>query len=305
MYIIETKNLYKKYGSQVVSNHINLQIEKNGIYGLVGPNGAGKTTLIKMLAGLNFPTDGEIYFYEKTGEKALAEGRKKMSFMIETPYAKLNLTARQNLEIQRIQKGIKDKSRVDEVLELVGLNKSEKKTVKQCSLGMRQRLGIANALLSSPEILVLDEPVNGLDPEGMAEMRELIIRLQKQGQVTVVISSHIMSELSQMCTNYIFIRRGTVIKEMDNEELLLDCKRRIEFRTDHNERTVQLMRDVLKTNQYQIMQDGTCRLYEYLHNPYAVARAIIDCGMTPIYFCEQCESLENYYSKLMGVNSND
>ena len=203
--LIDVKELEKQYIKQKAVNNATFQITKGMICGLIGPNGAGKTTIMKMLGGLAIPTGGSISIFGETSEVGLAKARTRMSFMIETPYAKEKMTARENLEIQRIQKGVPNKKRIDEVLEIVNLTDTGKKPVKNFSLGMRQRLGIANALLTKPEIMVLDEPVNGLDPEGIVEIRELLLRLNREEHITIIISSHILSELSLLCTDYIFI----------------------------------------------------------------------------------------------------
>ena len=175
--LIETQDLTKQYMRKVVVSKANLEIRRGMICGLVGPNGAGKTTIIKMLGGLVLPTSGTLSLFGKQDEKGLAHSRSRMSFMIETPYAKAEMTARENLEKLRLQKGLPDKKRIDEVLELVGLSDTGKKSVKNFSLGMKQRLGIAGAMMSKPELMVLDEPVNGLDPEGIVEIRELLLKL--------------------------------------------------------------------------------------------------------------------------------
>ena len=222
--VINIKNLTKQYMKQKAVDDISFQIKEGMICGLIGPNGAGKTTIMKMLGGLVLPTNGHIFLYSNNSEEGLAHARSRMSFMIETPYAKEKMSARENLEKQRIQKGIPDKKRVDEVLDIVGLSDTGKKLVKNFSLGMRQRLGIANALLTKPEVMILDEPNNGLDPEGIVEIRELLLRLNREEHITIVISSHILSELSLLCTDYIFIHHGKLIKAVEAEELKRICK---------------------------------------------------------------------------------
>ena len=186
--LIEAKQLEKQYGKQKVVKNADFQIKEGQIVGLIGPNGAGKTTIMKMLGGLVLPTEGTISIYEETTEEGLAKARSRMSFMIETPYAKENMTARENLEKQRIMKGIPDKKRVDEVLELVGLADTGKKTVKKFSLGMRQRLGIARALYHDPELLVFDEATSALDNDTETAIMEAIDMLH--GEKTMVIIAH-------------------------------------------------------------------------------------------------------------------
>jgi len=221
---IAVEHLSKEYKMGMAVEDVSFQIRKKGIYGLVGPNGAGKTTIMKMLGGLVHPTAGEIHMYGKTGEENLNEARKHASFLIENPYLRLGSTAHQNLEKQRIMKGLQDKGRIEEVLELVGLlDVNKKKTVRKYSLGMKQRLGIAGALLAEPDLLVLDEPINGLDPEGIIEIRELLLNLNQTKEMTILISSHILTELFLLCTDYLFINRGKIIKNITREQLIDEC----------------------------------------------------------------------------------
>ena len=212
--VIDVKNLTKQYRKQIVVEDAGFQIRRGSICGLVGPNGAGKTTIMKMLGGLVIPTDGTISLFGGTSEQALAQARGRMSFMIETPYAKQELTAQQNLEKQRLQKGIPDQTRIEEVMNTVGLAEVGQKKVKEFSLGMKQRFGIANALMVKPEVMILDEPVNGLDPEGIVEIRELLKKLNQEQEITILISSHILSELSLMCDEYLFINQGRILKQL-------------------------------------------------------------------------------------------
>ena len=198
--LIDVKNFEKQYMKKIVVKDASFQVKKGMICGLVGPNGAGKTTIMKAMGGLILPTKGTISLFGETDEKGLAHSRSRMCFMIETPYAKQDMTARENLEKLRLQKGLPDKSKIDKVLEMVGLADTGKKPVKEFSLGMKQRLGIAGSLMSDPEIMVLDEPVNGLDPEGIVEIRELLLKLNREQEITIVISSHLLSELALLCT---------------------------------------------------------------------------------------------------------
>lgn len=191
--ICQTIDLNKKYKKISILNNINIKVRRGEIYGLIGENGAGKTTLIKILTGLIFKTDGKIILFNKEDEANISLARKKIGSIIETPALHLEMTAKQNLEIQRIQKGITDKNCIDKVLSLVNLDNIGDKKAKNFSLGMKQRLGLAIALLGDPELLILDEPLNGLDPTGIKELRELLIKLNKENGITIIISSHILS----------------------------------------------------------------------------------------------------------------
>lgn len=214
--MLTIRNLTKSYQNTEVVNHFNLKIEEGHIYGIVGPNGAGKTTFFKLLAGLSMPASGEITV--STGE-AFEGYRKKMSFMIENPYLYDGMTAFENMKIIGGIKGETDENNLKKLLELVGLDKTGKKKVKNFSLGMRQRLGIACALTSNPEILVLDEPMNGIDPEGIVELRELLWALNRERNITLLISSHILGEVFQLSTDFIFIKGGHIINIIDKESL--------------------------------------------------------------------------------------
>lgn len=209
-YIIETKNLTKKFGSRRVVNHVDLQVKKGEIYGFLGPNGAGKTTTIRMLLGLARPTQGSIQIFGKDIRKDKLSILKKVGSLVEYPSYYGHLTAYENLEAVRILLDA-PKSRIEEVLSIVRLTKDAKRPVKGFSLGMKQRLGIATALLGNPELLILDEPTNGLDPSGIIEIRELIKSLPKEHGITIVISSHLLSEIDQMATQVGIISKGQMI----------------------------------------------------------------------------------------------
>lgn len=218
--VIAVEHLTKEYRHGKAVDDVSFEIQRGGIYGLVGPNGAGKTTIMRMLGGLVYPTEGTIALYSASGEETLEAGRKEMGFMIESPYLTKNATAYQNLEKIRILRQLPDRKVIDEVLALVGLSDVPKnKKVGKYSLGMKQRLGIACALLSKPSVLILDEPINGLDPEGIIEIRQLLLKLNQEYETTVLISSHILSELAQICTDYLFINHGKIVKQVTNEML--------------------------------------------------------------------------------------
>ena len=190
-----------------------LKMEKGHIYGLIGPNGAGKTTVMKMMAGLTGADAGSIRFF---GSEDLDKMRDRISFIIEEHYMDLNMTARQNMEYLRLLRGIPDKGRIDELLSFVGLENTGKKPAKQFSLGMRQRLGLAMSILPGPEIMVLDEPINGLDPEGIIDIRNMLKELCSSRNMTILISSHILKELSELCTDYAIIREGKLVEELSH-----------------------------------------------------------------------------------------
>lgn len=298
--IIDVRQLEKQYMKQKAVKKATFQIREGMICGLIGPNGAGKTTIMKMLGGLVLPTRGAIFMYGDSTEEGLAKARSRMSFMIETPYAKEKMSARENLEKQRIQKGIPNKNRVDEVLEIVGLSETGNKQVKNFSLGMRQRLGIANALLAKPEVMVLDEPINGLDPEGIVEIRELLLKLNREEHITIIISSHILTELSLLCSDYIFIHHGELMETLSVEELHRLCKQYYHIHTDNDAMAVAVLQEKLGVSEYDVEEDGSIRLYERLDDLRLISKALSDHGVIPVELNLNEANLEQYYMNMVG-----
>ncbi|MBQ8195509.1 MAG: ABC transporter ATP-binding protein [Oscillospiraceae bacterium] len=298
--IIQAEALEKQFMKQKAVKDANFTVTEGMICGLIGPNGAGKTTIMKMLGGLVIPTGGSIKLFGGTSEEEHAKARSRMSFIIETPYAKEKMTARENLEKQRIQKGIPDKKRVDEVLELVGLANTGRKPVKAFSLGMRQRLGIANALLTKPEVMILDEPTNGLDPQGIVEIRELLLKLNREEHITIVISSHILSELSLLCTDYIFINKGEIEQALSAEELKRLCKEYYLVDTDNNALAAAVLQDKLGITQFDVDKDGSIHLYERLDDIRTISRTLFENGIIPTGLALHEANLEKYYMNMVG-----
>ncbi len=300
--VIDVQNLTKQYQKQIAVREAGFQVKRSSICGLIGPNGAGKTTIMKMLGGLVIPTSGSMSIYGSRTERELVKARERMSIMIETPYAKLDLTAQQNLEKQRLQKGIPGKNRIDEVMELVGLpiSKIGKKRLKEYSLGMRQRFGLANALLSKPEIMILDEPVNGLDPEGIVELRELFLQLNKKEDVTILISSHILSELSLMCDDYVFIVNGSIVKHLTRDALERECQSYLHIHTDQDALALAILQERLQVERIAVEEDGSIRLFELLDDIALVSRTLYENGVLPLSLSMGGENLEQYYMTLIG-----
>lgn len=237
--VLETKGLTKQYGRSTVIDDFSFEVEKGHICGLIGPNGAGKTTIMKMFAGLTKPTDGH---FELFGDKDNIErNRRRISFLIENPMLDINMSAYKNMEYIRLLKGIPTSDSIEEILEFVGLKDDMNKKVKKFSLGMRQRLAIGMAILSKPEILILDEPVNGLDPQGIVDVRNMIKKLVNEEEVTVLISSHILSELSELCTDFTIINHGRLVESITAEELAVKCENHISLKTDDINRTATVL----------------------------------------------------------------
>ena len=298
--IIQTDGLTKQYKKQLAVDHADLSIRRGMICGLIGPNGAGKTTIMKMLGGLVLPTEGTLSIFGGTSEKELAHARSRMSFMIETPYAKQELSAWANIEKMRLQKGIPDPKRVDEVLRQVGLSDTGKKPVSKFSLGMRQRLGIAGALLSKPEIMVLDEPVNGLDPEGIIEIREMLRKLNQELNITILISSHILAELSMLCTDYVFLKKGKILQTITAQDLHKLCGEYYHIHTDNDEKALAVLQNQLGIEKCDVLKDGSLRLFERLDDLPAVSRTLYENGLIPVTLHIHEADLESYYMKLAG-----
>lgn len=304
-YVLEAKNLTKKYKNTQALDGINIKLEKGNIYGFVGQNGAGKTTLIRLITGLSFPTSGELYLFGQTGEKQLQEQRKRIGCMVETPALYPNMTAYQNLKIQRIQRGIPDKKVIEDTLELVGLKDTGKKKVKNFSLGMKQRLGIALALINDPEFLILDEPVNGLDPVGIVEIRELIKKLNKEKGMTILISSHILEELYQTVDHYIIISHGAILESLTQTELNEKCKKHISIKVDDVSMATAVLEEELHTNNYQIMPDKSIRLYDYIEDIKSVSVALSRNNLIITGISLAGDNLEDYFIRRIGGNKCD
>ena len=298
MNVIELKNISKKYGKATVVDNFSLNVEKGHICGLIGPNGAGKTTIMKMMAGLASPTSGEIGFFGKNDNLDLS--RKRMAFMLEAPIIDKSMNARQNMEYVRYVKGVADKKKIDEMLDFVGLHDVGKKAAGKFSLGMTQRLGIAMALLTEPEIMVLDEPVNGLDPEGIVEIRELLLKLNREDHITIIISSHILSELSLLCTDYIFINKGEILQTVSAPELKKICKEYYRIDTDNNNLAAAVLQNKLELSQFDVDKDGTIKLYEGLENIRDISKTLFENGVIPTTLAMNEANLEQYYMNMVG-----
>ncbi len=296
--ICQTTELCKKYKNFHVLQNIDLSINRGEIYGLVGENGAGKSTLIRILTGLAFQSSGMVTLFGKTGN--LRYERAKIGCTVEMPALYKDMTAKQNLEIQRVQRGIPDKKCISKTLELTGLDNTKKKKVNDFSLGMKQRLALAVALLGEPEFLILDEPVNGLDPTGIIELRELLKKLSKENHVTVLISSHILSELNQLATCYGFLHNGKLLKQITAMELSQECKRHVKLKTDNTEQTVIVLEEQLKIKNFSIQPDNFIRVYEKLDETHTISKTLSSNGIVVEEISVQGEELETYFENLIG-----
>lgn len=298
--ILKTYNITKKYGNQVAVNNVNMTIRKGEIYGFIGQNGAGKTTLIRLITGLIHKTGGEIELLGATGENELNKSRTMVGSLIETPSFYTNMTARENLEVSRLVRNIPGKKCIDEVLELVGLKDVEKKKVKNFSLGMKQRLGIANALMGNPKLLILDEPINGLDPMGIVEIRELLKKINKEKDMTILISSHILSELSELATTYGIISNGKLIEEITAEELAEKCRQYIDLKVDDTSRAVTLLERELGISDYEVLEDKKIKVFSNLENVGEVNSILSKSGVIVQSISIKGENLEEYFMNKIG-----
>jgi len=300
--ILITRNLCKKYGKSLAVNNLNIKVKKGDIYGLVGKNGSGKTTLMKMILSMSDITRGEIELFGAIDEKDRIKEHVKIGAMIESPSFYPYLSAKENLEYYRIQRGIPGKECVSEALKTVGLSNLEKKKFKGFSLGMKQRLGIALAILGSPDFLILDEPINGLDPIGIKEVRDLLINLNRLKGITVLISSHILGELSQLATCYGFINNGELLEEISVEELEDKCKHYLAIKVDNAEKATTILEENLKCKDYEVLNNNSIRVYGYLEEPEVVSKTLFNGGVMISSLERVGSNLEEYFLNLIGGN---
>ncbi len=301
-YVLKTNALCKKYKSFKALNELSMNVPKGSIYGFVGKNGAGKTTLIRLICGLQEPTSGEYTLYgKKNTDKDIFKSRRRMGAVVETPSIYLDMTAEDNLRQQYRVLGLPSFDGLNDILKLVGLENTGKKKAKNFSLGMRQRLGIAIALVGGPDFLVLDEPVNGLDPQGIIEIRELILKLNKEQQITFLISSHILDELSRLATYFGFIDNGRLVKEISAKDLEAACRKCVRLEVTDVRKLSRVLTDM--NMQYNIISDKAADVYAKVNiSKLALALAEEDCKV--ISMQERDESLESYYISLIGGKEN-
>ncbi|MBQ8119349.1 MAG: ATP-binding cassette domain-containing protein [Ruminococcus sp.] len=299
--IVTANNLTKQYGSFTALENVDLTVYKGDIFGLIGRNGAGKTTLLKILSGLTESTDGDYSIFSKTGDD-LRRQRRRIGCLIEEPAFFKNMTARENLKYYCLQKGITDLSQIDKVLETVALTGTDKKKYKDFSLGMQQRLGIAFALLDSPDLVMLDEPINGIDPIGVSELRDTFFRLNRERDVTLIISSHILSELYAVANRFLIIDKGKVIKDLTKEELDEECSMCTVLRTDNAAKTATVLEGILGITEYEISDNDEVRITQQDIEPMLITKTLVENGIGVGAIFESGLSLEDYFKKLISAN---
>ena len=298
--VLVTRDLTKRYGTALAVDRANITIHRGEIYGLVGRNGAGKTTIIRMVAAQTVPTGGEVELFGVTGEKELRAARSRTGAMVEIPSFYPYLTARENLEYYRRQRGVAGKRAVEDALEQVNLADTGKKKFKTFSLGMKQRLGLALALMNRPEFLLLDEPINGLDPEGIVEFRNLLLELNRQYQTTILISSHILSELQNLATCYGFIDSGRMLEQVTAAQLAEKCRDCLELKVDDAPRAAALVERELGYRDFEVLPGGVIRLYQGLETPQKVTNLLISQGVSLYGMEHRGANLEDYFLNLIG-----
>lgn len=296
--ILQTDQLTKSYGKFTALDHADMTVYRGDIYGLIGRNGAGKTTMMKLVARLAEPTEGSYSLFGKRGYAAEKEKR-RIGSLIENPAFFGNLTAYQNLRYYCFQKGITDLKQIDEALELVRLTDVKNKKFRKFSLGMKQRLGIAFAVLDNPDLVILDEPINGLDPIGISELRDTFRKLNQERGITLIISSHILSELYAVANRFLFIDNGRVIKEVTKQELDLECSRCIIVKTDDVKKTAIILESKLNITDYQVIDTEEIRIYDENAKTDELNKAIVRGGVNISQIYESGVSLEDYFKQLV------
>lgn len=297
-YVIETKNVTKAYGSFLALDHVNIHVRKGCIYGLIGDNGAGKSTLLKLLSGQSFATDGEIRLFGEFETKALENARKRMGCIVEQPGFFPNMTVEQTLKYYTIQKGIPDEKKINEMLNLTGIAEKRKTKCGALSLGQKQRLGLAIAMLGEPQLLILDEPINGLDPSGIIEFRNILSRLNTEKNITILLSSHILSEMQQIATVYGFLNKGSLIEEINADTLQEKCSECIEITLSDIETFSAVFEKTFPQDNYKILSGNVIRIYKPREHAETYSKLASDneiyiTGMQTIQ-----SSLEDYYMNL-------
>lgn len=302
--VLKTHKLCKKYGGELAVDNVSMTINKGDIYGFIGRNGAGKTTLIRMITGLIHKTSGEIELLESSGNITLDEARSMTGSVIETPTFYGDMTARENLEVSRLVRNIPGKQCIEDVLNMVGLKDVKKKKVKNFSLGMRQRLGIANALLGNPRLLILDEPINGLDPVSVVEIRELLKKINKEKETTILISSHILSELSELATCYGIINKGKLVEEITSQELDEKCKQYIELKVNDAKKAVVLLETELDIKDYVVQENNIIKIYSNLNDVGKINTLLSTNGIIIEKILSKGQNLEEYFLNVIGDEAN-
>ncbi len=298
MAVIQTMGLSKRYKNRWAVDHLDLQVEQGDIYGFIGRNGAGKSTTLKLLCGLARPTMGEILLFGKPVRDPVA--RRRVGALIEQPGLYPDLSGRENLRLYAGLLGLDSPERqTDEVMEIMGLSPGEKKPVRHYSMGMKQRLGVGLALLGGPDLLLLDEPINGLDPEGIRQMRDLLLRLNRERGLTILISSHILGELSKIATRYGIIQQGRLVEQLTAGELEQKCTDYLHIKADQPQKAAALLEQQLHLTRWEMRPEGELRIYETA-DARAVGQLLAQAGIAVEEMGLHRQDLEGYFLEKMG-----
>ena len=302
--ILETRNLSKKYKNMYALDNVSISLKKNHIYGFIGENGAGKSTFMKIVSGLIFPTSGDFSLMGENDTKAIEKKRKNVGTIIEEPALYPKYTVWRNVEIQRLIVGNPDKSATDKVIEMVGLTEAKDKKAKNLSMGMKQRLGIAIAMVGNPQLLILDEPINGLDPKNIVALRGMLKKINEENECTIFISSHILSELYLLASDFIFIHRGRIIETTTHEELEEKCSQYIIVRDDNIPETVTILEKHFADVNYKVTADDTVKIYGKPGMKAELSKYLMEAGIVISELSEKEQSLEEYFMSLTGGGAN-
>lgn len=302
--VIKTYKLSKSYKNCNALIDVNINVNQGDIYGLVGNNGAGKTTLLKILAGQSQLSRGSFELFSKSSEKDLNLVRKRTGVIIETPSFYPKLTVFKNMEYYRLQRGIPGKEKIDKVLKEVGLYDAKKKKFEDLSLGMKQRLGLALAMMNDPDLLILDEPINGLDPSGIIEIRNLLLKLNKEKNITILISSHILTELSNIATCYGFLNKGRLVEELSAKDLEKKCQSFLEVKVTNSKKLAALLEQNLGYKEFKVISEDVIQVFDINRSPEEISELAISNKIGLMSLDEKSINLESYYMSLMGVAEN-
>ena len=302
--ILETRNLTKKYKNLCALDNVSISLKKNHIYGFIGENGAGKSTFMKIVSGLIFPTSGDYSLMGESDPKAIERKRRNVGTIIEEPALYPKYSVWRNVEIQRVIVGNPDKSVTDKVIEMVGLTEAKDKKAKTLSMGMKQRLGIAIAMVGNPQLLILDEPINGLDPKNIVALREMLKKINEENECTIFVSSHILSELYLLASDFIFIHRGRIIETTTHEELEEKCSQYIIVRNDNIPETVTILEKHFADVNYKVTADDTIKIYGKPGMKAELSKYLMEAGIVISELSEKEQSLEEYFMTLTGGAAN-
>lgn len=298
--ILRVSGMTKLYQGKTALNHVSLSIRQGQICGLVGNNGAGKTTLMRMITGTSFWDGGSLSLFGKEQSKKATRERQRLGALLEVPVFFGNMSGRQNLEYYRIQLGIPGKQCVEDLLEQMGLRDAAEKKVRGYSMGMKQRLGIALALLNHPDFLILDEPINGMDPRGIIEVRNILLRLNQEKGVTILISSHILAELTNLATHFCFMDRGKVLEEISREALEEKCQTYLEVKTTDGEKMSVLLEQNFPQIKYRVYPQNVIHIYENMDMAQEISQLAVQNGIGLLGLTQKTVDLENYYMNMVG-----